>query len=48
MVTQKRNKGKTKSKNEYNPENFHGDDVNVFGQKFQYPPTAEDKEKTIR
>ena len=51
MVTQKRNrtrKGKTKSKNEYNPENFNGDDVNVFGQKFQYPPTTEDKEKTIR
>ena len=48
MVTQKRNrtrKGKTKSKNEYNPENFNGDDVNVFGQKFQYPPTTEDKEK---
>ena len=38
-------KGKSKSKNENNPENFHGDAANVFGQQFQYPPTTADKEK---
>ena len=38
-------KGKSKSKNEYNPANFHGNDVNVFGQQFDYPPTPADKEK---
>ena len=37
-------KGKSKSKNENNPENFHGDAANVFGQQFQYPPTTADKE----
>ena len=38
-------KGKSKTKNELNPENFHGDGVNVFNQKFEYPPTKEDQEK---
>ena len=38
-------KGKAKSKNECNPANSHGNDVNVFGQQFDYPPTPADKEK---
>ena len=38
-------KGKAKSKNECNPANSHGYDVNVFGQQFEYPPTPANKEK---
>ena len=43
--TEKPVKGKSKSKNELNPANFHGDAANVFNQKFQYPPTNDDKNK---
>ena len=38
-------KGKAKSKNECNPANSHGNDVNVFGQQFEYPPTPANNEK---
>ena len=36
-------KPKSKKENMLNPENFDGKDANVFGQKFAYPPTEEEK-----
>jgi len=38
-------KPKSKKENVLNPENFNGKDANVFGQKFVYPPTEEEKKQ---
>ena len=41
-------RSKTKEINPLNPQNFHGKEVNVFKQSFNYPPTKEDREKNNR
>ena len=41
-------RSKTKIVNLLNPQNFHGPEVNVFKQSFNYPPSKEDREKNNR
>ena len=36
-------KAKSKKLNSLNPENFTGPAANVFGQRFDYPPSKDDK-----
>ena len=38
-------KSKTRDTNPLNPNLFHGKEVNVFKQSFNYPPTKDDREK---
>ena len=38
-------KAKSKKLNVLNPENFSGAEANVFRQKFEYPPSKDEKEK---
>ena len=41
-------RSKTKVVNLLNPQNFHGPEVNVFKQSFNYPPSKENREKNYR